>query len=180
MLYRAPNSASGVQFHPFIAGRLCVATSQNFGVVGNGQLLVLQAGPGGFELLTSYDTSDGAGRARGGEHAAGSVLTPLPAVALDCAWCEENENVMVSASGDGCVKVWDVQAPAGRNPVRSMQEHTHEVSCVDWNAKATDRFLSASWDDSIKLWSLGAQTSLATFARHQYCVYSVKWWGRSG
>ena len=29
----------------------------------------------------------------------------------DCCWSEENENILVSASGDGSVKVYDISAP---------------------------------------------------------------------
>ena len=45
----------------------------------------------------------------------------------DCCWSEENENILVSACGDGSIKVWDVAAPPAANPLRSFQEHTHEV-----------------------------------------------------
>ena len=41
---------------------------------------------------------------------------------------QENENILVSSCGDGSVKVWDVAAPPTNNPIRSMQEHTREVS----------------------------------------------------
>lgn len=43
----------------------------------------------------------------------------------DCAWSEENENHLASVSGDGSIKLWDVHAPD--NPMRSYEEHTHEV-----------------------------------------------------
>ena len=66
----------------------------------------------------------------------------------DCAWSEENENHMcvaaaasrnsflawcrVSASGDGSVKLWDIAA-GSPYPMKSYEEHTHEVYSVDWN-----------------------------------------------
>lgn len=40
---------------------------------------------------------------------------------------QENENILVSACGDGSVKIWDVQAPPHANPLRSFEEHTREV-----------------------------------------------------
>ena len=43
---------------------------------------------------------------------------------------QENENILVSACGDGSIKVWDVQAPPQANPLRSFEEHTREVSCI--------------------------------------------------
>lgn len=38
-----------------------------------------------------------------------------------------------------------------------------------------DLFLSSSWDDTIKLWSLGQPMSLRTFTGHTYCVYHTAW-----
>ena len=84
--------------------------------------------------------------------------------------------MLVSASGDGSVKVWDVAAPPTANPLRSLEEHTHEVYAVHWNQVRKDCFLSASWDDTVKLWSLaGPPASLRTFAEHSYCVYAAVW-----
>ena len=66
---------------------------------------------------------------------------------------QENENILVSASGDGSIKVWDLSAPPGANPLRSLEEHTHEVYCVTWQLGGRrDGLLSASWDDTVKLW----------------------------
>jgi len=97
----------------------------------------------------------------------------------DCCWSEVNENILVSASGDGSVKVWDLSAPPAANPLRSLEEHSHEVYCVAWSlGGGRDTFLSASWDDTAKLWSLGqggAPRSLRTFAEHAYCVYAAAW-----
>ncbi len=45
----------------------------------------------------------------------------------DCAWSEDNENILVSASGDGSIKVWDLHAPPTANPLRSFEEHSREV-----------------------------------------------------
>jgi WD40 repeat protein len=50
----------------------------------------------------------------------------------DCAWSEENEFHLVSVSGDGSIKLWDVTNKEGR-PLRAWQEHNLEVSGVDWN-----------------------------------------------
>ena len=44
-----------------------------------------------------------------------------------------------------------------------------------WNTSKRDVFLSSSWDDTIKLWSLNSPASLRTFAGHTYCVYHVAW-----
>jgi peroxin-7 len=73
------------------------------------------------------------------------------------------------------LQVWDLSAPPGANPLRSLEEHTHEVYCVAWNLARRNTFLSASWDDTAKLWSLDAPRALRTFAEHAYCVYAAAW-----
>ena len=128
---------------------------QNFGIIGNGRVHVLELTPTGVAEGIAFDTSDGL---------------------YDVVWSEANENVLATASGDGSVKVWDVSAPAATNPVRALHEHTHEVYALAWNTVRKDAFLSASWDDTIKLWSLeGPPASLRTFAEHAYCVYDASW-----
>ena len=124
-------------------------------MVGGRRQHVLDVAPGGQLVeVAAFDTADGL---------------------YDCAWSEDNENILVSASGDGSVKVWDLQAPPQMNPLRSFKEHSHEVYCVDWNLARRDCFLSASWDDTIKLWDLQHPGSVRTFAEHTYCVYQTAW-----
>lgn len=67
---------------------------------------VLQLTPAGLVETAVFDTSDGL---------------------YDCAWSEENENVVLAASGDGSVKVYDLGAPPMANPLRVYREHKHEV-----------------------------------------------------
>ena len=50
-----------------------------------------------------------------------------------------------------------------------------QVYHVNWNMVRRNLFLSASWDDTAKLWDLDHQQSLATFAEHTYCVYAASW-----
>jgi len=99
-----------------------------------------QLGPGGVREVASFDTADGL---------------------YDCCWSESHEHLLVSASGDGSVKVWDCSGAAGSHgshgpnhaqPLRSLEEHRHEVYAVSWNLVRRDCFLSASWDDTVKLW----------------------------
>ncbi|KAJ3531414.1 hypothetical protein NM688_g7580 [Phlebia brevispora] len=72
--------------------RQAVASSANFGLVGNGRLHLasIGPGPGGPPALTlerQFDTQDGL---------------------YDVAWSEIHENQIVTASGDGTIKLWDV------------------------------------------------------------------------
>ena len=156
--FKTQHNGYSLAFSPFVEGRVAVTTSQNFGIIGNGVQYVLEqrGGPGApLVEVARFDAADGL---------------------YDCCWSEENESVLVSASGDGSVKVWDVAAPPMANPLRSLEEHTHEVYAVHWNQVRKDCFLSASWDDTVKLWSLaGPPASLRTFAEHSYCVYAAVW-----
>ncbi|KAK9866651.1 hypothetical protein WJX84_002150 [Apatococcus fuscideae] len=154
MRYRIGFNGYSVKFSPFEDGRLAVASSQNFGIIGNGRQHVLQMTQTGLQEVAAFDTRDGV---------------------YDCAWSEENENILASACGDGSIKVWDVAAPPDVNPLRSLEEHTREVHSLSWNLTQRTLFLSGSWDDSIKLWDVNRPTSLSTFVDHTYCVYGAVW-----
>jgi peroxin-7 len=65
-----------------------------------------QMTPAGLVEVAAFDTADGL---------------------YDCAWSEENEAILVAACGDGSIKVYDLAAPPHANPLRSYQEHKHEV-----------------------------------------------------
>ncbi|KAJ7566951.1 hypothetical protein O6H91_02G125000 [Diphasiastrum complanatum] len=136
-VFKIAYNGYSVEFSPFLETRLAVASAQNFGIIGNGRQHVLELAPTGIVEVASFDTADGL---------------------YDCTWSEENENLLVSASGDGSVK-----------------EHSHEVNCVDWNLVRKDCFVSGSWDDTIRVWTIDMPQSLRVFAEHSYCVYSTVW-----
>lgn len=97
---------------PFHTTRIAVASSANYGIVGNGRLHLASAflNPSGvpdIKLDKLYVR----------------VLHPFPSVKLnkvrvasyetqdglyDLAWSEVHENQLVTASGDGSLKLWDV------------------------------------------------------------------------
>lgn len=129
-VFRTAFNGYSVKFSPFLENRLAVPTSQNFGMVGNGRQYILDLTPNGLVQVAAFDTPDSL---------------------YDCSWSEENENILVSASGDGSIKVWDLSAPPMANPVSNRQEHAHEVASVDWNMVRKDSFLSSSWDDTIRV-----------------------------
>mmetsp|Transcript_9423 Transcript_9423/g.15392 ORF Transcript_9423/g.15392 Transcript_9423/m.15392 type:complete len:342 (-) Transcript_9423:1300-2325(-) len=144
----------GVEFSPFSDGILAVASSQYFGIVGNGRQYILQLTPNGsMQVLRAFDTNDGL---------------------FDCTWNERNENQVASASGDGSIKLWDLKS-RDNFPIMNFHEHQQEASSVDWNLVSKDSILSSSWDQTIKLWDPMAPRSIRTFAEHTASVYNAQW-----
>jgi len=153
VLFRTEFNGYAVKFSPFEEDKIAVATAQNFGIVGNGKQYVLQVTPQGLIPVSMFYSKD---------------------CLYDCAWSEEHEAHLVSVSGDGSIKLWDVSKKDGR-PIRAWQEHTQEVYGVDWNLQRKDSFVTASWDKSVKLWSPLQPRSLRTWMEHEYVVYSAMW-----
>ena len=117
-----------------------------------------QLTPQGLAQVAEFDTRDGV---------------------YDVAWSEAADGVVATAGGDGSVKLWAVNARRKANPAASFQEHAREVSSLSWNVSTRrELLLSASWDDSVRLWdAAGARPRpLAAFlGAHQGCCYGVSW-----
>ncbi|CAG2056607.1 unnamed protein product, partial [Timema podura] len=80
-----------VRFSPFQAERLVCATSQYFGLAGGGTLFLLEVTPeGNLVELDTFQWGDGL---------------------FDVVWSETDANVVVSASGDGVLQLWNVSCP---------------------------------------------------------------------
>ncbi|KAI0048122.1 WD40 repeat-like protein [Auriscalpium vulgare] len=155
---------------PFHPSRLAIASSANYGLVGNGRLHIAGVSPGpapAIALEKLYETQDGL---------------------YDIAWSEVHENQLVSASGDGSIKLWDitlnVSYPPPRpgpgaytglsdRPIRAWHEHTREVFGVDWSNIQKDQFVSCCWDGTVKLWNPEHPRALTTLQAHHACVYQA-------
>ncbi|TKY84661.1 hypothetical protein EX895_006563 [Sporisorium graminicola] len=155
---RTPGFAGyGLAWSPFFDRRLAVASSANYGLVGNGRLHILSLAPNSAssptpELVVErvFDTQDGL---------------------YDLAFSEAHENQLVTASGDGSIKLWDCALPD--HPIRNWAEHNREVFSVDWNNINKDVFASSSWDASVRIWHPERPTSLmAITTAHTGCVYA--------
>lgn len=152
-VFKTPFNGYSVKFSPFYESQLAVATSQNFGILGNGRVHVLQLNPTITEIA-SFDTADGV---------------------YDLCWSESHDSLLIAAVADGSLKIYDLSLPPTSNPIRSLHEHAREAHGVDFNTVRKDSFLSASWDDTVKLWTVDRPTSVRTFKEHGYCVYSAAW-----
>ncbi|KAK3208138.1 hypothetical protein GRF29_96g1545659 [Pseudopithomyces chartarum] len=138
-----------VKYSPFFDSRIAVASAANFGLVGNGRLYVLGLTANGVVAEKWFDTQDSL---------------------FDTAWSEAHENQLLTAGGDGSVKLFDITLD--QFPVQSWQEHAREVFAVHWNLVGKDTFLSSSWDGTVKIWNPSAPSSIATLPTHT-CTYSA-------
>lgn len=65
-------------------------------------------------------------------------------------WSEGDAAVVVSASGDGGLQLWNLSQP--QLPPQVYNEHKKEVYSVDWSKTRQEQLvLSASWDCTVKL-----------------------------
>lgn len=140
-----------VKYSPFFDSRIAVAASANFGLVGNGRLYILGLTPNGIVAEKWFDTQDSL---------------------FDTTWSEAHENQILTACGDGSIKLFDISL--SDFPIQSWQEHGREVFAVHWNLVTKDTFLSSSWDGTIKIWNPQAPSSIATLPTHS-CTYSAQY-----
>lgn len=149
-------NAYAVKYSPFFDNRLAVSAGANFGLVGNGRLYILSLTPQGIVCDKYFETQD---------------------CLFDTAWSEAHENHLLAAGGDASVKLFDIGlSQPGQDtafPIAAWNEHSREVLCVHWNLVSKDRFLSSSWDGSIKVYSPERDQSLRTLPVHS-CVYSAQ------
>ncbi len=135
--FKTPFMGYACEWSPFEENKLAIASAQHFGVVGNGKQHVIRVNTQAlrakqskglapqqinapmFKDLAIYNTRDGV---------------------YDCAWSELNENHIVSACGDGTLRLWDMGSP--KNPLRAYQGHNAEVYTVEWNLVNKQHFLS--------------------------------------
>ncbi|KAL1303883.1 hypothetical protein AAFC00_000337 [Neodothiora populina] len=142
-----------VKYSPFYDNRLCVAAGANFGLVGNGRLYILSLTANGPVCERYFETQD---------------------CLFDTCWSEAHENQVLTAGGDGSIKLFDIALPDAQFPVAQWKEHGREVFSVNWNLGHKNTFLSSSWDGTVKIWDpQGSDMSLSTLPIHS-CVYSAQ------
>eukprot|EP01084_Bolivina_argentea_P036421 67381_1 len=172
--FKTPFMGYACEWSPFEQNKLAIATSQHFGVVGNGKQHIIQVDTRGIIAKSSILPN---------QMQQQQIVQPLPCKQLaifntndgiyDCAWSELNENHLLSACGDGKIRLWDVISNS--NPLRAYIGHNSEIYAVDWNIISKQHFLSGSWDQSIKLWDPIRAVCLGTYLGHKAVIYDVKW-----
>lgn len=129
-----------VKYSPFYDNKIAVATSLNYGLVGNGRLYILSLNADGSIVPdTFFDTQDGL---------------------FDVSWSETHENQAVVGSGDGTVSIFDIKLSGF--PVKKYLEHKREVFSVCWNLVDKSIFSSSSWDGTVKIWTPSRSLSILT------------------
>uniref|UniRef100_A0A8C0UX65 Peroxin-7 n=1 Tax=Cyanistes caeruleus TaxID=156563 RepID=A0A8C0UX65_CYACU len=125
----------------------------HFAGLGCGTLAVLEQNEAEIVLLRSFDWNDGL---------------------FDVTWSENNENVLITCSGDGSLQIWDMAKTKG--PLQVYKEHTLEAYSVDWSQTRGEQLVvSGSWDQTAKLWDPAVGKSLCTFKGHEGVIYSTIW-----
>lgn len=144
-----------VRFSPFRPDHLAVAASQYFGLAGGGTLFILEITADRKRLveLQNFHWTDGL---------------------FDCVWSENDPMLVVTASGDGSLQLWNLSTPT--LPPCILHEHKKEVYSVDWSQTRQEQLiLSASWDRTIKVWDSHRKVSLNTYIGHSQLVYNAMW-----
>jgi peroxin-7 len=73
--------------------------------------------------------------------------------AYNAVWNTQNNNLVASCSGDGTVKIWDLNTARS---ITTIPAHSNEVLALDWNKYNQFEVVSGSADCSIKVWVRGA------------------------
>lgn len=145
----------GVAWSPFYDNRLAIAASANYGLIGNGRLQIVSLGgspamPTGANLDKIFETQD---------------------ALFDLSWSEIHENQLVTAGGDGSIRLWDITL--SEHPIRVWREHTREVYGVHWSNVNKGIFCSASWDGTVRIWTPERMHSMQAIPAHQTCIYQA-------
>lgn len=139
-----------VKYSPFFDSRIACSAGANFGLVGNGRLFILALTANGIVCEKFFETQD---------------------CLFDTTWSEAHENQLLTAGGDGSIKLFDIGV--GEFPVAGWQEHNREVFSVSWGLVDKSKFASSSWDGTVKIWSPERKESMVTLPVHS-CVYSAQ------
>lgn len=139
-----------VKFSPFNPGIIACSACENFGISGAGTLYVFDLVSN--SLLNEHNWKDGL---------------------FDVTWSEVNANIAITGSGNGSIQIWDIQL---QEPISVLHEHNKIVCSLDWNQTRAEQYLlSASWDQTVKVWDVERTLCLSTYSGHRNHVNCVTW-----
>lgn len=132
-LFWCTHNAFAAKFSPYShlpSELLAVATSQHYGIAGNGRAhVVTVSATTGLTEIFSRDTQD---------------------CLFDVAWSEANEHQLVGVCGDGSTVLWDLRS-TDPHPVARWTEHGQEAVGVAWAPVSKLTFATASWDGTVRI-----------------------------
>lgn len=146
-----------VKGSPFPSGDdsiVAVASSQYYGLAGNGCLSIICGSPS-TPLLTSK-----------------SFMSPEGL--YDVAWSETTATQLVTCSADGNVCLWDARVTDGK-PIAFFQRHKQEATSVVWDHLSKARILSTSWDGTVNIADASTVSTLHTCVGHTGYVNAAEW-----
>ena len=152
--FRMPFSGYSVKFSPFSPTVLSVASSQYYGIAGNGRVSLLNLQNG--HLLTEFTTRDGC---------------------FDVSFSEASDRIIAAACGDGLVRLFDVTI-LGDRPAAVLSGHSAEIYSVDFNIFENNLLCSASWDKSARIFDTLTGNTLYK-SSHSGIAYEAKFSPRS-
>ncbi len=142
-----------VQYSPFESSKLACVASENYGLKGQGCLYILSIEDNNLHSMRRLSYKSGF---------------------YDLAWSEENSSIIITASNDGSLLMWNTESREGL--VKVFCGHQKEVNSVAWSLTInTQLFVSGSWDHTIKLWDPCQDNAIETFSEHQSIVYCISW-----
>jgi peroxin-7 len=141
------------KFSPFSPNLIACAFSQYYGFVGNGRLSIFSPNQttGVLEEIQRFNTNNGI---------------------FEIEWSEVNENQILTGSGDGLLRLWDLNH---KLPILAIQEHIGEIYGVGWNHAVTNLVASGGMDKTVRIYDIAKGVSILTLVEHREVVHCVTW-----
>jgi peroxin-7 len=141
------------KFSPFSPNLIACAFSQYYGFVGNGRLSIFSQNQttGILEEIQRFNTNNGI---------------------FEIEWSEVNENQILTGSGDGFLRLWDLNQ---KLPLIALREHVGEIYGVGWNHASPNLVASGGMDKTVRVYDLEKGVPLQNLAEHREVVHCVSW-----
>jgi len=121
-------------------------------MVGSGAVSILNVDSNGITVMKQMQTPD---------------------TTFDVCFNEGNQNQLLTAGGDGSIRLWDLTSP-NEAPVSVVRAHDSEVNGVEWNHLNKNTILTTSTDMKVKVWDATTMTNTGVFA-HDFTAYCAIW-----